>query len=122
MHALRFNGIASTELSTKMGPATEYLLYKATENILFGKSLRIARPLAKPKEIQMQRLGGDAPNKSYSYMSNIATPQSEVRLSLSPSLSFSISLLLFFFPLLPSFYLTHLSLLFFSFSLLLSRY
>jgi hypothetical protein len=78
MHAVRFNGIASTEIGDKMGPATEYLLYKATERILFGKSLRIARPLAKPAEIQMNRLGGNAPDKSYSYLTNLQTPQSEV--------------------------------------------
>ena len=43
--------------------------------MLYGKSLRMVRPIAKPRHEKMERLGGDLPNKSYSYLTNIETPQ-----------------------------------------------
>jgi len=52
----------------------EYLLYRATEKMLYGKSLRMVRPIAKPRHEKLERLGGDLPNKSYSYLTNIETP------------------------------------------------
>ena len=55
--------------------STEYLLYRATERLLYGKSLRMVRPIAKPRHDKMEKVGGDLPDKSYSYLTNLETPQ-----------------------------------------------
>jgi hypothetical protein len=55
--------------------STEYLLYRATERMLYGKSLRMVRPIAKPRHDKMEKVGGDLPDKSYSYLTNLETPQ-----------------------------------------------
>lgn len=78
INQIRFNGISTLNVNDRMGPSTEYLLYKATENILYGDSLRISRPIAKKPAEKMQKVGGDAPNKSYSYTTNLTTPESNV--------------------------------------------
>jgi len=60
-----------------MGPSTEYLLYRATEDLLYGKSLRLTRPISKGSKA-MKKVGGDVTDKSYSYMTNLTTPGSVV--------------------------------------------
>ena len=76
IYQIRFNGIEANTVGVRMGPSTEYLLYKATERILFGKSLRTVRPVAKSRHDKMEKVGGDLPDKSYSYLTDIATPAS----------------------------------------------
>ncbi|GMI50515.1 hypothetical protein ScalyP_jg2416 [Parmales sp. scaly parma] len=78
MHAIRLNGIDVLSIHDRMGPSTENLLYRATENILYGPSLRVSRPIEKPRHNKMQKVGGDKPNKSYSYTTNLETPASNV--------------------------------------------
>ena len=43
--------------------------------MLYGKSLRMVRPIAKPRHDKMEKVGGDLPDKSYSYLTNLETPQ-----------------------------------------------
>jgi hypothetical protein len=76
MYQVRLNGISCDQVGQVMGPSTEYLLYRATENLLYGKSLRLTRPLAKPREKAMKKVGGDVTDKSYSYLTNLDTPGS----------------------------------------------
>jgi len=78
MNQVRFNGISTLSVNERMGPSTEYLLYRATENILYGPSLRVSRPIAKNRTEKMAKVGGDLPNKSYSYTTNLTTPASNV--------------------------------------------
>ncbi|GMH99062.1 hypothetical protein TrVE_jg9172 [Triparma verrucosa] len=74
IYQLRLSGIDANEVGEKMGPSTEYLLYKSTERMLYGKSLRMVRPVAKPSHDKMEKVGGDLPDKSYSFLTDINTP------------------------------------------------
>ena len=78
IYQLRLSGIDASQVGEKMGPSTEYLLYRATERILYGKSLRMVRPVAKPAWEKMEKVGGDLPDKSYSYLTDINTPSTVV--------------------------------------------
>ncbi|GMH62370.1 hypothetical protein TrRE_jg12110, partial [Triparma retinervis] len=59
IYQLRLNGIDAGEVGAKMGPSTEYLLYRATERMLYGKSLRMVRPIAKPRHDKMEKFVSD---------------------------------------------------------------
>ncbi|GMH73434.1 hypothetical protein TL16_g06191 [Triparma laevis f. inornata] len=74
IYQLRLSGIEADEVGEKMGSSTEYLLYKSTERMLYGKSLRMVRPVAKPGHDKMEKVGGDLPDKSYSFLTDINTP------------------------------------------------
>ena len=76
IYQVRLNGLDALSIGEKFGPATEYLLYKSTERILFGSGLRLSRPIAKSKSNRMQKVGGDKPDASYSYLTDLATPRS----------------------------------------------
>ena len=78
LNQIRFNGINTLSVNERMGASTEYLLYRATENILYGPSLRVSRPLAKKAEEKREEVGGNLKNKSYSYTTNLTTPASNV--------------------------------------------
>ncbi|GMI34824.1 hypothetical protein TeGR_g9867 [Tetraparma gracilis] len=73
---LRCSGIPTENIGAVMGPSTEYLLYRATETLLYGPSLRLTRPLAKKRGDKMRKVGGDLTDKSYSYLTNLTTPPS----------------------------------------------